>query len=137
MDSHLLAVSGVKPLAANQEESTMDGFVLSSELDAFGSMSPNERYKPPEVPQGWRSSKDSELQRTSLGYVSTAEASKASTLDAKSRPIIIGEQQLPGKSVFDFLTPSDRARIVAASGKENLPAELPSSGTANRPLATW
>jgi G patch domain-containing protein 1 len=50
-------------------------------------------------------------------------------LDAQSRSALLGEEQLPGKSVFDFLSPSARARIVAMSGKSNLPAAGGEKGT--------
>jgi G patch domain-containing protein 1 len=42
-------------------------------------------------------------------------------LDPKARAALLGEEQLPGKSVFDFLTPAARDRLVSASGKSNLP----------------
>jgi G patch domain-containing protein 1 len=101
----------------------LDGFVLSSELDAFASISlQDDRYKPIEVPPDWKSSKTGQQNRPESKYVSPAEAAKASSLDAQSRSALLGEEQLPGKSVFDFLSPSARARIVAFSGKSNLPA---------------
>jgi G patch domain-containing protein 1 len=100
----------------------LDGFVLSSELDDFASISlQDDKYKPPEVPLDWKSSKTTQQGQARLGYVSTADAAKASTLNAHSRSALLGEETLPGKSVFDFLSPSARARIVAVSGKSNLP----------------
>lgn len=100
----------------------LDGFVLSSELDAFASISlQDDRYRPLEVPPDWRSSKTSKQNQPESKYVSPAEAAKASPLDARSRSALLGEEQLPGKSVFDFLSPSARARIVAMSGKRDLP----------------
>jgi G patch domain-containing protein 1 len=101
----------------------LDGFVLSSEPDAFASISlQDDKFKLPEVPPDWKSSKTGQQDRPESRYVSTAEAAKASSLNALSRSALLGEEQLPGKSVFDFLTPSARARIVAVSGKCNLPA---------------
>jgi len=100
----------------------LDGFVLSSELDDLASISLQDGvYKPPEVPADWKSSKTTQQGRTESAYVSAADAAKASTLNAHSRSALLGEETLPGKSVFDFLSPSARARIVAVSGKSNLP----------------
>jgi G patch domain-containing protein 1 len=101
----------------------LDGFVLSSELDAFASISLQDNiYKPLEVPPDWKSSKTGQQHQPESTYVSAAEAAKASSLNAQSRSALLGEEQLPGKSVFDFLSPSARERIVAASGRSNLPA---------------
>jgi G patch domain-containing protein 1 len=100
----------------------LDGFVLSSGLDDFASISlQDEKYKPPEVPLGWKSPKTTQQGQAGSEYVSAADAAKASTLTAHSRSALLGEETLPGKSVFDFLSPSARARIVAVSGKSNLP----------------
>ena len=101
----------------------LDGFVLYGELDAFASISLQEdKYRPPKVPLDWKSSKAQKQDRAESKYVSTADAAKASSLNAHSRSALLGEEQLPGKSVFDFLSTSARARIVTASGKSNLPA---------------
>jgi G patch domain-containing protein 1 len=100
----------------------LDGFVLSSELDDLASIFlQDDIYKPPEVPPDWKSSKTTQQGRAESRYVSAADAAKASTLNARSRSALLGEETLPGKSVFDFLSPSARARIVAVSGKSNLP----------------
>ncbi|KAK5222015.1 hypothetical protein LTR72_006272 [Exophiala xenobiotica] len=113
----------------------LDGFVLSDQLDSFGSLTvQDDKYKPPEVPAGWEStlSKDDTVVGDS-NFVSTAEAAKASNLSAKVRASILGETQLPGKSVFDFLTPSARDRLAAASGQQDLPtarSEPPPAGYA-------
>jgi G patch domain-containing protein 1 len=53
--------------------------------------------------------------------MSTADAAKASALDPKARAALLGEKQLPGKSVFDFLSAGARERLVAVTGKQNLP----------------
>ncbi|OAL21038.1 hypothetical protein AYO22_08322 [Fonsecaea multimorphosa] len=102
----------------------LDGFVLTDELDSLGSMTiQDEKYKPPEVPEGWKSSISPETEPdTASTFVSTAEAAKSSNLTAKSRASLLGESLLPGKSVFDFLTPAARDRMAAASGRQNLPA---------------
>jgi len=100
----------------------LDGFVLS-----FAPLSVTEENKhpPPTVPEGWVSSKESVTGAESkAAYQSAADAAKASTLDPKSRAALLGEQQLPGKSVFDFLSPAVRDRLATASGKSNLPPAL-------------
>jgi G patch domain-containing protein 1 len=103
----------------------LDGFILSTEPDPVTAEAAlNDKYRPPEVPEGWKSSKTPTSGPASAGYVSTAEAAKASKLDPKSRAALLGEAPLPGKSVFDFLSSAARDRIAAASGKSNLPAAL-------------
>lgn len=103
----------------------LDGFVLSTELDSFGSTKlEDDKYKPPKVPEGWVSAKKPSHSPLRDPYILTAEAASHSGIDAKARAAILGEEQLPGKSVFDFLTPAARERIVTASGNRNLPAAL-------------
>ncbi|KAK6380912.1 hypothetical protein LTS17_005113 [Exophiala oligosperma] len=101
-----------------------DGFVLASHLDSFSSLTvQDDKYKPPEVPTGWTSSRSiAPGGQNSSDFVSTADAARLSSLTAKGRASILGEAQLPGKSVFDFLTSSARDRLAAASGHSNLPA---------------
>lgn len=99
----------------------LDGFVLAT---AALTISENE-YPPPEVPAGWKPAKQrSEAAAPKMLYMSTADAAKASTLDAKSRATLLGEQQLPSKSIFDFLTPAQRDQLASASGRNDLPAAL-------------
>ena len=64
----------------------------------------------------------SELPPDKKDYHSTAEAAKASKMDPKSRASLLGEAQLPGKSIFDFLSPSVRDRLATASGRSHLPS---------------
>ena len=101
-----------------------DGFILADELDSFGTMSLQEdKYKPPEVPEGWKSARSRDVEAdASSGFISTADAAKASSLTAQSRASLLGEPQLPGKSIFDFLTPAARDRLATASGRQDLPA---------------
>ena len=95
----------------------LDGFVLSTLSEALPKM-----YPPPNIPAGWKWSKvGSTVQPGSSDWQSTAEAAKESKLDPSSRGSILGEQALPGKSVFDYLTPEARARLVAATGRNDLP----------------
>lgn len=101
----------------------MDGFLLSS-VDEFSSIiETSDVYAPPIIPTGWISSKQPRP-GSQAAYLSTADAAKASKLDPKTRASILGEAALPGKSIFDFLTPAARERLVSASGKSNLPAAL-------------
>ncbi|KAB5583300.1 hypothetical protein GE09DRAFT_985801 [Coniochaeta sp. 2T2.1] len=101
----------------------LDGFVSGREPDSLTSeINAEGKYPPPEIPPGWKSSK---LPTTADGkentYISPADAAKASSLDPKARAALLGENQLPGKSVFDFLSASARDRLVAVTGKQNLP----------------
>lgn len=100
----------------------LDGFVLA-ELSGL-SMS-EQKYEPPKIPEGWKSSKQpSSGERDPSSYVSPTEAAKASALDPTSRAAVLGEAQLPGKSIFDWMTPEARERIVKLTGNANLPPAL-------------
>lgn len=103
----------------------LDGFVLGDDLDAMGSLSPqNDKHGPPDVPQGWKSSLVPEDPKYAPGNSHIAGANRMSSLDAKTRASLLGEAQLPGKSVFDYLSPAARDRLAQASGKGNLPQAL-------------
>lgn len=103
----------------------LDGFVLSSNFDIQSSaLTSNNHYPPVEIPEGWKSQKQPILGAENLSYTSTTDAAKASKLDPKARAALLGEAQLPGKSVFDYLSSAARDRLAAASGKTNLPAAL-------------
>lgn len=103
----------------------LDGFILSSSSDANTAQDmAAEKYRPPKVPEGWKSAKTPASGPGFNGYVSTADAARASTMDPKARAALLGETPLPGKSVFDFLSASARDRIAAVSGKKDLPAGL-------------
>lgn len=101
----------------------LDGFVLA-DLSSLSISSQEKRYAPPEVPADWKSSKTPSKERGASNYVSTAEAAKASSLDPTSRAALLGEAQLPGKSIFDWMTPQARERIVKMTGKTDLPPAL-------------
>ncbi|KAJ5097418.1 hypothetical protein N7456_008139 [Penicillium angulare] len=98
----------------------LDGFVLADSLSGL-SIS-DKKYEPPQVPEGWTSSRKSTTEGAS--YVSTADAAKASTLDPTSRAAALGEAQLPGKSIFDWMTPEARERIANLTGNKNLPPAM-------------
>ncbi|KAI1437126.1 DUF1604-domain-containing protein [Xylaria sp. CBS 124048] len=103
----------------------LDGFIFGTGVDALiSSINLTGKYPPPEVPPGWKSSKQRKAETENANYVSTADAAKASKLDPKSRAALLGEAQLPGKSVFDFLSPEARERLASATGKTNLPPAL-------------
>jgi len=85
----------------------------------------SDKYKPPDVPAGWVSNIAPPADDNGTDdYVSTADAAKASNQTSKSRATALGETQLPGKSVFDYLSAAARDRLAAASGKTNLPPGL-------------
>ncbi len=103
----------------------LEGFLLATELDSFSLLNlQDEKYKPPKVPEGWVSRKQQATKGPGETYVSTTTAAKLSSMNAKARADLLGEEQMPGKSVFDFLNPAARDRIAVASGKSNLPAAL-------------
>ncbi|KAJ9399282.1 hypothetical protein DTO282F9_3905 [Paecilomyces variotii] len=101
----------------------LEGFLLAQAMSSL-SLSHEKKYAPPEIPQDWKSSKAPFAKTATTNYVSTAEAAKASTLDPTSRAAILGEAQLPGKSIFDWMTPEARERIVKLTGKTDLPPAL-------------
>jgi G patch domain-containing protein 1 len=123
------------------------GFIPALRPLVTASPSLLEAYAPPAVPAGWISShqpRDTTMTTTinpstnNTPYRSTKDVARASTLDPRARAALLGEQLLPGKSVFDFLSPANRARIVAATGNNALPAAgneaLPSTSSTGQPL---
>jgi len=106
----------------------LEGFVFGTEADALiSSINSAGKYPPPEIPPGWKPRKQrskDEAESAKANYISTADAAKASKLDPKSRAALLGEAQLPGKSVFDFLSSEARERLASATGKKNLPPAL-------------
>lgn len=108
----------------------LDGFVFGKEADALTTeINCEGKYPPPQIPPGWVSSKTPRTESGSgspgnANYVSTADVAKASTLDPKARAALLGEKQLPGKSVFDFISPASRDRLVTVTGRADLPQAL-------------
>lgn len=101
----------------------LDGFVLADTLSGL-SIS-DKKYEPPKIPEGWKSTKQpTETTRDASTYISTADAAKASSLDPAKRAAALGEAQLPGKSIFDWMTPEARERIAKLTGNTNLPPAL-------------
>jgi G patch domain-containing protein 1 len=107
----------------------LDGFILSSSSIETSAVN---KYAPPKIPEGWKSSKTSSTTTIpSEKWQSTADTAKTSTLDPKARAAMLGEAALPGKSAFDFLTPAARDRLAAISGRKDLPqgkGEAPPEG---------
>ncbi|TGJ88589.1 hypothetical protein E0Z10_g227 [Xylaria hypoxylon] len=103
----------------------LDGFVLSTEADPLtSSIDSADKYPPPEIPPDWKPIKERKAEADNANYISTADAARASKLDPKSRAALLGEAQLPGKSVFDFLSAEARERLASATGRTNLPPAL-------------
>jgi len=107
----------------------LEGFVLDSNLDPLPSnLSQDGKYPPPPVPEDWKSAKTPSQSTTSApgrpAYQSSATVAAASKLSPKSRAALLGETPLPGKSVFDYLTPGARTRIASATNNDNLPPAL-------------
>jgi len=98
------------------------GFILSNKPDS--TLAGWElRYPLPKVPEHWESKHSTvAVQPNGAQQPSTADAARSSQLDAKARARILGEQLLPGQSVFDFISPGARDKLAAASGKSSLPA---------------
>ncbi|KAL5336947.1 hypothetical protein BJX70DRAFT_371112 [Aspergillus crustosus] len=101
----------------------LDGFLLADGISTL-SLSSDKKYAPPEIPKDWKSAKAPTKQQDSSAYVSTADAAKASTLDPATRAALLGEEQLPTKSIFDWMTPEGREKIAKLTGKSNLPPAL-------------
>lgn len=105
----------------------LDGFLHGTDLAglSISSISSKEKkYAPPEVPPGWKSAKQPSGAKDNSKYTSVAEAAKNSSLDPKSRAALLGEAQLPGKSIFDYMTPEGRDKIAKATGRTDLPPAL-------------
>ncbi|KAF9890290.1 hypothetical protein FE257_006205 [Aspergillus nanangensis] len=102
----------------------LEGFLLADGVSSLSISSEEKKYPPPEIPKDWKSSKSPSNQKETSDYISTAEAAKASSLDPTSRAALLGEAQLPSKSIFDWMTPEARERIVKLTGRTDLPPAL-------------
>lgn len=100
----------------------LDGFELAKAVEDLTELL--SKYAPLAVPEGWTSARVADEAKGAATYQSAADAAKASTLDPKARAAILGEQALPGKSVFDFISSSARDKLAYASGRTNLPPGL-------------
>ncbi|KAG5915867.1 hypothetical protein E4U42_007890 [Claviceps africana] len=111
----------------------LDGFVLAKVIEDLAALLT--RYEPPEVPDGWKSSRDPAAKDAPSTYTSTADAANASTLDPRSRAALLGEKPLPGKSVFDFISAAARDKLAAASGNQGLPPGLGQVAEGHAPIS--
>ncbi|CAI7631956.1 unnamed protein product [Penicillium bialowiezense] len=101
----------------------LDGFVLADGISGL-SIS-DKKYEPPTIPSDWKSAKEVSSEKPDQsGFVSTADAAKASLLNPTSRAALLGEAQLPGKSIFDWMTPEAREKIAKLTGNSNLPPAM-------------
>lgn len=99
----------------------LDGFVLTNSPLLTDQ---ENKYPPPVIPEGWVPAKtrdDNNPDFKPSTFKSTADAARESTMDPAARAAVLGEQRLPGKSIFDYMSASARDRLVAASGNSSLP----------------
>jgi G patch domain-containing protein 1 len=101
----------------------LDGFLLADGMSGL-SLTSEKKYAPPEIPKDWKFKKTPSTERNASDYVSTGDAARNSTLDPVSRAALLGEDQLPAKSIFDWMTTEGRAKIAELTGKTNLPPAL-------------
>jgi len=112
----------------------LSGFILSTT-----SLTNPTNYLAPTIPPNWKSSKTPKSQSTTLpppSYTSTATLAASSTLTPSTRATLLGETALPGKSVFNYLTPSARSRLATLTHNPLLPpalSEAPPPGHASSP----
>ncbi|EEQ85153.2 G-patch domain-containing protein [Blastomyces dermatitidis ER-3] len=106
----------------------LDGFLHGVEIAGLTISTQEKKYAAPEIPKDWKSAKGPSRTGPIQNYMSSAEAAKASSLDPTSRAALLGEAQLPGKSVFDYMTPAGRDKIVKATGRTDLPPALGEKG---------
>ena len=106
----------------------LDGFILSTSTNPLSYiLSQDGKYPPPIIPSDWKSFKkplNPSATPSNGNYQSPADVAKASALDPKSRASLLGETLLPGKSVFDYLTPTARSRIASITNNPHLPPAL-------------
>lgn len=112
---------GVDSRKCHDGKLPLEGFVLASEPLTLN----DNWYEAPEVPEDWTPAVSEGIEDTiAKAMPSLKDMAANSKLDAKARGALLGEEQLPGKSVFDFLTPEARAKLVAATGRADLPPAL-------------
>lgn len=105
----------------------LGGFILSPDPIQL----PSGWYLPPEIPSDWVSSRPSksksnnDQQKQSIQQAPVhRNESVVLKLDPRARGSMLGEIPLPGKSVFDFMTPAAREKIASVTGNKNLPQAL-------------
>ncbi|KAL2755862.1 hypothetical protein ACRALDRAFT_2122668 [Sodiomyces alcalophilus JCM 7366] len=108
----------------------LPGFVLNSSGTGTRVVDSGTVYPPPSIPPGWKSKKQLAMDSKTQS-VNNNNTMKTIKHDPRTRAAALGESQLPGKSVFDFMSASARDRIAAVTGKANLPpakGEVPTTG---------
>ncbi|KIW06692.1 hypothetical protein, variant 2 [Verruconis gallopava] len=96
----------------------LDGFVLAMQaLD----ISPINKYPPPKIPDGWKPKRSRWDVAPAEEHKSTADMAKTSSLDPKARAAALGEEMLPGKSIFDYISSAARDKLAAVAGRSDLP----------------
>ncbi|EGC43353.1 DUF1604 domain-containing protein [Histoplasma capsulatum var. duboisii H88] len=106
----------------------LDGFLHGINTACSTISSHEKKYAAPEIPKDWKSTKEPSRPGPIQNYISHTEAAKTSSLDPTSRAALLGEDQLPGKSVFDYMTPAGREKIAKATGRTDLPSALGEKG---------
>lgn len=99
----------------------LKGFILSSKSQDSMAVA---YYEAPKIPAGWKSTKSStstNSQQANEPWQSFADAAKSSKLTPSARGEILGEEALKSKSVFDYITPEAREKMIAATGRTDLP----------------
>ncbi|KAF2793441.1 hypothetical protein K505DRAFT_325498 [Melanomma pulvis-pyrius CBS 109.77] len=99
---------------------SLKGFILA--IRTTDSSKP--KYPPPQIPQGWKSSKTIATEPGVQDFQSVADAAKSSTLDATARASLLGETPLPSRSIFDFIPKEARDRLATLTGNSHLPQGL-------------
>ncbi|KAK3051613.1 hypothetical protein LTR09_007268 [Extremus antarcticus] len=98
----------------------LDGFVLTT---APLALLQENKHPPPPVPEGWKPSRVSQP-TTATDPSTTHNPTDTPSLNPTTRAAILGEQPLPGKSIFSFLTPAARDHLASASNRSDLPPAL-------------
>ncbi|EDN03939.1 conserved hypothetical protein [Histoplasma mississippiense (nom. inval.)] len=106
----------------------LDGFLHGINIACSTISSHEKKYAAPEIPKDWKPTKEPSRPGPIQNYMSHAETAKTSSLDPTSRAALLGEDQLPGKSVFDYMTPAGREKIAKATGRTDLPSALGEKG---------
>ncbi|KAF4780630.1 hypothetical protein HER10_EVM0000143 [Colletotrichum scovillei] len=100
---------------------SLKGFALGRSAESRLTGEPAVSYRPPTVPDHWKSTKRPVGGNTIAAYISAADAAKTAQHDPRSRALLLGESTLPGKSIFDYMSSAARERLAAATGRTNLP----------------
>ncbi|MCJ1475606.1 hypothetical protein MMC13_004269 [Lambiella insularis] len=125
--------SGVAHRRCHDGHFPLEGFVIPVSASIVSTAN---KHHLPTIPKDWiparmLTTSTNTAPNSSSAYQSSASLARSSILDPSTRSTLLGETPLPGKSVFDYLTPAARDRLATASKKSNLPpalSEAPPSG---------